>query len=168
MQDSGTKPTLVNMGKKVKTIEIPRDKAVFWLDANGRWHNSDGKFRHKKIIDYFHSSIQRDHKGYHLYQAHENYIEKVYFHYEDQALFVFDVLLENGITLVLNTQKRINLKPRNLFIKNDSLYMRLDNETIKFSEQGLIKIAPSLEEEGDQLFIRSRDRRYRIPTQEGK
>ena len=152
------------MGKKAKTIEIPRDKAVFWLDANGCWHNSDGKFRHKKIIDYFHSSIQRDHKGYHLRQAHENYIEKVYFHYDDQALFVFDVLPENGIMLVLNTKKRIKLKPRNLFIKNDSLYMHLGDEIIKFAEKGLIKIAPSLEEEGDLLFIRSKNRRYRIPT----
>ena len=168
MQDSGTKPTLVYMRKKVKTIEIPQDKAVFWLDANGCWHNSDGKFRHKKIIDYFHSSIQRDHKGYHLRQAHENYIEKVYFHYDDQALFVFDVLSENGITLVLNTKKRIQLKPRKVFIKNDSLYMHLGNETIKFAEQGLMKIAPSLEEEGDQLYIRSKDRRYRRPTQEEK
>lgn len=156
------------MGKKVKTIEIPQDKAVFWLDANGCWHNSDGKFRHKKIIDYFHSSIQRDHKGYHLYQAHENYVEKVYFHYDDQALFVFDVLQENDITLVLNTQKRIKLKPRKLFIKNDSLYMHLGDETIKFAEQALMKIAASLEEEGDLLFIRSKDRRYRIPTQEEK
>jgi hypothetical protein len=166
MQDSGTKPTLVNMGKKVKTIEIPQDKAVFWLDANGCWHNNDGKFRHKKIIDYFHSSIKRDHRGYHLYQAHENYAEKVYFPYDDQALFVFDVLLENDITLVLNTQKRIKLKPRKLFIKNDSLYMHLGDETLKFAEQGLMKIAPSLEEDGDLLFIRSKNRRYRIPTQE--
>ena len=156
------------MGKEVKTIEIPKDKAVFWLDANGCWHNSDGKFRHKKIIDYFHSSIKRDPKGYHLYQAHENYIEKVYFHYDDQALFVFDVQKKDDTTLVLNTQKRIKLKPRKLFIKNDSLYMQLGDETIKFSEQGLMKIAPSLEEDGDLLFIRSKNRRYRIPTLEEK
>jgi len=69
---------------------------------------------------------------------------------------------------VLNTKKRIKLKPRKLFIKNDSLYMHLGDETIKFAEQALMKIAASLEEEGDLLFIRSRDRRYRIPTQEEK
>ena len=131
------------MGNKVKTIEIPRDKAVFWLDANGCWHNSDGKFRHKKIIDYFHSSIKRDPKGYHLHQAHENYIEKVYFHCDDKALFVFDVLQENDITLVLNTKKQIKLKPRKLFINNDCLYMHLGDEIIKFAEQGLMKIAQS-------------------------
>ena len=79
------------MENKAKIIEIPRDEAVFRLDGNGCWHNADGKFRHKKIIDYFHSSIKRDQKGYHLCQAHDNIIEKVYFHHEDTALFVFDV-----------------------------------------------------------------------------
>jgi len=150
------------MGNKVKTIEIPRDEAVFRLDGNGCWHNADGKFRHKKIIDYFNSSIQRDQQGYHLYQAHDNYIEKVYFHYEDKALFVLDVIEGNDIMLVLNTKKRIKLKPRKLFIENDSLYMHIGDEIIKFAEQGLMKIASFLEEKGDLLFIRSKNRRYRI------
>jgi hypothetical protein len=152
------------MTNKVKTIEISQDEAVFWLDGNGCWHNSDGKFRHKKIIDYFHASIKRDRKGYHLYQAHDNYREKVYFPYEDQALFVFEVIESNGISLVLNTRKRIKLKPRKLFIRQDSLYMYMGDETIKFSEQALMKIATHLEEEGDLLFIRSKNRRYQIPT----
>ena len=152
------------MENKVKKIEIPRGEAVFWLDGNGCWHNADGKFRHKKIIDYFHSSIKRDRKGYHLCQAQENFIEKVYFHYEDKALFVFDVIQESDILLVLNTKKQIKLKPKKLLIKDDSLYMHLGDEIIKFAEQGLLKIAPFLEEEGDLLFIRSKNRRYRIPT----
>jgi hypothetical protein len=156
------------MGNKLKTIEISRDEAVFWLDGNGCWHNADGKFRHKKIIDYFHSSIKRDRKGYHLRQTHEDFIEKVYFHYEDKALFVFDVLQGNDIMLVLNTKKQIKLKPGKLLIKDDSLYMHLGDEIIKFSEQGLLKIAPLLEEEGELLFIRSKNRRYRIPTGEEK
>jgi len=154
------------MANKLKTIEITRDEAVFRLDGNGCWHNSDGKFRHKKIIDYFHTSIQRDQKGYHLYQAHDKYIEKVYFPYEDKALFVFDVIENNDIMLVLNTKKRTRLKPKKLFIENDNLYMQLGNEVIKFAEQGLMKIASFLEEEGDGLFIRSKNRRYRIPIKE--
>ena len=154
------------MANKLKTIEITRDEAVFRLDGNGCWHNSDGKFRHKKIIDYFHTSIQRDQKGYHLYQANDKYIEKVYFPYEDKALFVFDVIENNDIMLVLNTKKRTRLKPKKLFIENDNLYMQLGNEVIKFAEQGLMKIASFLEEEGDGLFIRSKNRRYRIPTKE--
>ena len=154
------------MANKLKTIEITRDEAVFRLDGNGCWHNSDGKFRHKKIIDYFHTSIQRDQKGYHLCQAHDKYIEKVYFPYEDKALFVFDVIENDDIMLVLNTKKRTRLKPKKLFIENDNLYMQLGNEVIKFAEQGLMKIASFLEEEGDGLFIRSKNRRYRIPIKE--
>ena len=154
------------MANKLKTIEITRDEAVFRLDGNGCWHNSDGKFRHKKIIDYFHTSIQRDQKGYHLYQAHDKYIEKVYFPYEDKALFVFDVIENNDIMLVLNTKKRTRLKPKKLFIENDNLYMQLGNEVVKFAEQGLMKIASFLEEEGDGLFIRSKNRRYRIPIKQ--
>ena len=154
------------MANKLKTIEITRDEAVFRLDGNGCWHNSDGKCRHKKIIDYFHTSIQRDQKGYHLCQAHDKYIEKVYFPYEDKALFVFDVIENDDIMLVLNTKKRTRLKPKKLFIENDHLYMQLGNEVIKFAEQGLMKISSFLEEEGDGLFIRSKNRRYRIPTKE--
>jgi len=154
------------MANKLKTIEITRDEAVFRLDGNGCWHNSDGKFRHKKIIDYFHTSIQRDQKGYHLYQAHDKYIEKVYFPYEDKALFVFDVIENTDIMLVLNTKKRTRLKPKKLFIENDNLYMQLGNEVIKFAEQGLMKIASFLEEEGDRLLIRSKNRRYRIPIKQ--
>lgn len=156
------------MGNTVKTIEIPASEAVFWLDANGSWHNSDGKFRHKKIIDYFHASIKRDDKGYHLCQAHEHYLEKVYFNYEDKALFVFDVLPQTDIILVLNTKRKVKLRPRKLFTHNDGLYMHLGDEIIKFAEQGLIKIAPFLEEDGDGLFIRSKNRRYRISTRAEK
>ena len=152
------------MPEKTKEIVIGKDEAVFWLDANGCWQNENGKFRHKKIIDYFHSSIKRDRKGYHLCQAYDNFIEKVYFHFEDKALFVFDVIQESDIMLVLNTKKQIKLKPKKMFIKDDSLYMHLGDEIIKFAEQSLLKIAPLLEEEGDLLFIRSKNRRYRIPT----
>lgn len=153
---------------KRKTIEISRDEAVFWLDENGSWHNADGKFRHKKIIDYFHSSIQRDQKGYHLYQAHDHYIEKVYFRYEDTALFVFDLIIDRDITLVLNTKKRIPLEPRKLFIAGDKLYMRLNDEIIKFAEQTLMKIASLLEEEDDGFFIRLNNKRYPIPIENEK
>ena len=146
----------------MKTIEIPRDEAVFWLDGNGCWHNSDGKFRHKKIIDYFHSSIQWDQKGYQLYQAHDHYIEKVYFRYEDTALFVLDVIIDNDIMLVLNTKKRIRLEPEKLYIAADRLYLRLENEIVKFTEQTLMKIASLLEEEGGGFYIRLNNQRYPI------
>jgi hypothetical protein len=154
------------MSEKIKEIIISQDEAAFWLDENGCWQNENGKFRHKKIIHYFHSCIKRDRQGYYLYQENGNTAEKVYFPYEDQALFVFNVILQDDVTLVLNTKNQIKLKPRKLFIKNDCLYMHLDEEIIKFAEQGLMKIARLLEEENEQLFIRIKNRRYKIPAVE--
>lgn len=155
------------MAKKRKEIVIPKEQAVFWLDKNGRWLNETGPFEHKKIIQYFHSCIKRDGHGYFLYQARENYAEKVYFRYEDQALFVFDVIQQNDVILVLNTGRKIKLKPLRLFIENDCLYMHLDREIIKFAENGLLKIAHLIEEIDKQFYIRVKNRRYRIPTKDG-
>jgi hypothetical protein len=154
------------MSEKIKEIVISQDEAAFWLDENGCWQNENGKFRHKKIIHHFHSCIKRDRQGYYLYQENGNTAEKVYFPYEDQALFVFNVILKDDVTLVLNTKNQIKLKPRKLFIKNDCLYMHLDEEIIKFAEQGLMKISRLLEEENEQLFIRIKNRRYKIPSLE--
>jgi hypothetical protein len=150
------------MKNKRTEIIIPKDRAIFWLDKNGRWHNEHGKFEHKKIIDYFHSSIKRDENGYYLSQKREDVQEKVYFHYEDTALFAVDLIIDMDTTLVLNTKKQIKLKPRNLFIRGDDLYMRMGAETIKFTERGLIKISDSMEYDKDQYFIKVKNRRYKI------
>ena len=143
-------------------IIIPKDQAIFWLDKNGRWHNAHGEFEHKKIIDYFHSSIKRDENGYYLFQKRGDVQEKVYFHYEDTALFAVDLIIDKDTTLVLNTKKQIKLKPRSLFIRGDDLYMRMGEETIKFTERGLMKISDLLEYDNDQYFIKVKNRRYRI------
>jgi hypothetical protein len=152
------------MTQKIKKTVIDKDEAVFWLDANGCWQNENGKFRHKKIINYFHSCIKRDRQGYYLYQQNGNTAEKVYFPYKDQALFVFNVIRQDDVILVLNTRKQIRLMPRKLFTRNDCLYMHMGDEIIKFAEQGLMKIARLLEEENDRLYIRIKDRRYKIPA----
>jgi len=154
------------MKKKRTEIIIPKERAIFWLDKNGRWHNAHGEFQHKKIIDYFHSSIQKDEKGYYLFQERGNLREKVYFHYEDTALFAVDLIKDEDITLILNTKKQLKLKPKNLFIRNDNLYMRLGQETIKFAERGLMKISDLLEFKDDQYLIKVKNRRYRIVQKE--
>ena len=150
------------MSKKLKEIVILKDDAVFWLDKNGRWRNKDGEFEHKRIIEYFHSSIKKDRDGYHLQQIIEDCQEKVYFNYEDTALFVFDVITDQDISLILNTKKRIKLKPKKLSIKGDNLYMSVGEERIKFAEKGLIKISEFIEYDNDQYFIRIKNRRYKI------
>jgi hypothetical protein len=153
------KPMVKN---KPMEITIPKDRAIFWLDENGRWHNVDGEFEHNKIIDYFHSSIKRDENGYYLFQERENLREKVYFHYEDTALFAVDLIKDDDIQLKLNTKKQIKLKPRNMFIRGDNLYMTMGEETIKFVERGLMKISDMLEYDDDQYFIKVKNRRYLI------
>jgi len=150
------------MAPKPKEIIISKDKAVFWLDKNGRWCNRHGKFEHKKIIDYFHASIRKDKDGYYVGQTIEGVQEKVYFHYEDTALFVFDVIKDAHITLVLNTGKKMALKPRKLSLIADDLYMHAGDERIKFAEQGLMKIADLIEYDNRQYFIRVKNRKYRI------
>lgn len=143
-------------------IVIPKEKAVFWLDKNGCWHNDNGKFRHKRIIDFFHASIRKDKDGYYLYQEKDKWREKVYFHFEDTALFVFDVLKENNIILVLNTGKRVTLTPERLFVQDDILYVDLEEERVKFSERSLMKISDLLEFEDNRYFMKLKDKRYRL------
>jgi hypothetical protein len=77
-------------------------------------------------------------------------------------LFAVDLIKDEDITLILNTKRQIKLKPKNLFTRNDNLYMRLGQETIKFSERGLMKISDLLEFRDEQYFIKVKNRRYRI------
>ena len=150
------------MAKIHKEVVIPKDKAVFWLDKHGRWHNEHGEFQHKKIIQFFHSSIKKDENGYYLGQTRDDYVEKVYFHYEDTALFVVDIIENPDFTLVLNTQKQIKLKAEALFVKDDDLYLQNGEERIKFAERGLMKISKFLEFEEDQYFLTLNDKKIRI------
>jgi hypothetical protein len=145
-----------------KEVVVPKEKALFWLDKHGFWHNETEKFRHPGIIKHFHSAIRKDKDGYYLFQEHPDYTERVYFPYEDTAVFVFEVIKEEAVILVLNTSKRTKLKPRNLFVRNDNLYMHADGDRIKFTERALVQMSDLLEDENGQLFIRIRGRRYRV------
>jgi hypothetical protein len=143
-------------------IVIPKENAVFRLDANGCWHNKSGRFRNKKIIDFFHASIRKDADGYFLFQNRENITEKVYFPYEDTALFVFDVILSDPITLVLNTGERSSLEPQKLFAQNDGLYVTIGEHRVKFTERSLMAISGLMTFEDENYFIRQAGQRYRI------
>jgi len=151
------------MRKQPKEIVISKDKAVFWLDSNGRWHNIHGEFEHRKIIDFFHSSIRKDNDGYYVTQTTESYKEKVYFRYEDTALFVFNIIKNKNIYLLLNTKKQIKLNPEELFIKNDSLYAKDGEEYVKFTEQSMMMISKYMENDNDSYFIIINDKKYKIP-----
>jgi len=150
------------MGGQTRVIAIPKEDAVFWLDKDGRWRNEGGRFRHKKIIDHFHASITKDADGYFVMQEKGDVLEKVYFRYEDTAIFVFDISEDNGTTLILNTRKRIKLNPVNIYLQNDNLYVMDAGEKIKFAEHALIKISKNIEEKGGKLLITIDGVQYKI------
>ena len=147
----------------MNVIVIPKEKAVFWMDANGRWYNEFGKFEKKRIIDYFHRSINSDEDGYFVCQEKEGFVEKVYFRYADTALFVFDVRFRDPIELVLNTGKEIKLDPGKLWIENDNLYTVDGKDRIKFSDRALMKISGILEDRNGKLLIRINNKVYPVP-----
>lgn len=147
--------------KKIKII--PKEQAVFWLDRQGRWHNEHGPFEHPKIIAHFNAAIERDDDGYHLYQKTEYGAEKVYFPYEDCALFGVDLVLDDPVMVILNTGKKIRLMPRRMYVKEDDLYMQAGSDPIKFVGRGLMKISGIMIFEEDQYRIQVAGRTYRIP-----
>jgi hypothetical protein len=156
------------MPEKPVAIVIPREKAVFRLDGRGRWCNAHGVFRNRRISDYFHSAIRRDEGGYFLCQERGDRLEKVYFPYEDTALFAVDVEVAADIRLRLNTRREMVLVPEDLFVAGESLYMTRDGERIKFSERALLKLAEVMDFTEDGYFIRVRGRRHRIREAEGR
>ncbi len=151
------------MVKESKSIIIPKEEAVFWLDKNGIWHNEYGKIEHPKIIRHFNLSIQKDELGYHLSQITDEVEEKVYFPHEDTALFVMDIALENQFKLTLNTTERMPLDPEQLFTRNDSLYLQTPEHCIKFSQHALVKLSRHMEEIDGRFFLILNNTPHPIP-----
>ena len=79
-------------------------------------------------------------------QNHGRIYEKVYFPYEETALFAVDVVWEPSARLLLNTGESIPLTPEKLFVRNDHLFCGRGDEIIKFSERALMAISPRLEQ----------------------
>lgn len=151
------------MTEKVKEVVIPKEAAVFWMDKNGRWHNRHGEFKNRKIRQYFHSAIKKDKNGYYVTQVRGQIREKVYFPYEDTALFVVDVKKDNEIILTVNTGNNIRLNPAGLFVRDDNLYLQRGEDRIKFADRGLLKISDFLEFRDESYFIRIDGRTLPIP-----
>ncbi len=141
--------------EKLRQIIIPKEKAVFRMDANGDWHNEHGKFEHPKIIQYFNRSIRKDENGYYVHQKTDEFEEKVYFPYEDTAIFAVDLIQEDNkdLVIVLNTGQSVNFTGQVLFTENDNLYLEIPDHLVKFSQRALLKISSFLEEKNGRLFL---------------
>lgn len=144
------------------SLTIPSEKALFWMDAQGRWHNRHGPFEHKKIIDHFNASIERDQDGYYVTQEYNGIREKVYFRYEDTALFVVDVVMSDPVKLVLNTSAQINLQPDAMTINKDQLYIHSGVDRIKFAQRALLKISRIMEYRDEMYYIYVNDQKYPV------
>lgn len=147
----------------IQEIIIPKEESVFWLDKAGFWRNDGGKFKNKKIIDYFHAAIGKDEDGYFVSHIREGIREKVYFLYEDTALFVFDVLFSDHPTLVLNTGKKLPLSPGSLYVRQDHLYTMDEGEPVKFSERAMTRLAPFISEAEGRLYFEQNGSTHHIP-----
>ena len=142
---------------------IPKEQAVFWMDGQGRWHNQHGPFQHKKIIDHFNASIQKDEKGYFVGQLHDDRLEKVYFRYEETALFVVDLRWQQPVKIILNTGAEIDLGPEKLFVRGDQLYQRHEDEIIKFSERALMQLSKKMDLRDGGYVLNWNGNSYRLP-----
>ena len=151
------------MDSRLTEVVIPKEKAIFWMDARGRWHNRHGRFEHKRIIDHFNHAIRRDDAGYFVTQVRGAIREKVYFAYEDTPLFVLRVGQGDPVHLELNTGETVRLDPALLFVHRDQLYLRRGDERIRFSDRALLAIAPFLDEAPDGLIMRIGSQRHTIP-----
>lgn len=144
------------------SVTISPEKALFWMDAQGRWHNRHGPFEHKKIIDHFNTSIERDQDGYYLTQENNGILEKVYFRYEDTALFIVDVVISDPVKLVLNTSAQIDLQPDAMTISGDQLYIHCGGDRIKFAQRALLKISRMMEYRDKMYYICVNDLKYPV------
>lgn len=152
----------IDVPEKQKEIIISKEDAVFWMDKNGRWHNTHGEFEHKRVIDYFNQSIDWDAEGFFISQIRGEIMEKVYFKYEDTALFAVDVIEKDDTALILNTGREITLNPQDLFIRQDCLFMTHAKLTIKFTDRAMLKLSRYMNEKNGRLSFSLKGEEYPI------
>ena len=149
---------------QIKEIIIPKEKAVFWMDARGRWCNENGPFEHARIIAYFNQSIRKDQNGYFVEQMRDGMREKVYFCHQDTPLFIVDIAGDDPVKVVLNTGANIDFSPHRLIIRNDQLYMRInDDEIAKFNERTMMHVANWIDYQEGHVYFQGDDSRIEIP-----
>lgn len=158
-------PPLPHDDTDLTEVVIPRENAVFWMDAEGRWCNRHGRFAHKRIIDYFNRSIGRDAMGYFVTQVRGDIREKVYFPHDETPLFVVRVKPGDPVELTLNTGRELALDAAALFIRGDRLYLRMDDEIARFNDRALLDMMPYLDETDTGVVVRIGRRSTAIPEE---
>ncbi len=147
-----------------KQIIVSREDSVFWMDENGVWKNEHGRFEHPKIIKYFNSSINKDDDGYYVCQVTDEFEEKVYFPYDETAVFAVDIKITEDVQVVLNIRSAVSLDDGRLFSKNDNLYLDTAQHLVKFSAQVLIKLSRFMKDIDGQMVLDINDRIYPVQS----
>ena len=142
----------MNGGVTDTTLVIPKHKAAFRMDGDGRWHNHDGPFRHQRVIDHFNAAIDKDAMGYFIAQQRAGITEKAYFPHEGTVLFVVDVLWGEPVRLKLNTGPTVIMDPNDLYVMEDHLYYRLGDEIAKFNQRALMEMADKLSQKNGRYY----------------
>jgi len=119
--------------------------------------------RENQVDRYFNSAIKKDENGYYVHQATGECEEKVYFPYEDTAVFVVDIIMKGpDISLILNTTDRTSLEEGELVMASDNLYLLTPDHRIKFSSHALVKISKFIEEKNEKFSILINEKTYLI------
>ena len=139
--------------KKPRQVVISKEDAVFWMDENGEWHNEHGKFEHPRIIKYFNSAIKKDEHGYFVAQSTDEIEEKVYFKFQETAVFAVDVKHGDPIMLRLNTGRSAEFDPATLRVRGDHLYAAAGDHLIKFTSTAMLKLSTYLKEDDGHLVF---------------
>ena len=150
----------------MKEIVIPKEKAVFWMGGNGRWYNEHGPFQHKKLIEYFNTSIRWDSDGFFVSQVRGDIHEKVYFRCKETALFAVDITAGDEFMIILNTRESIRLDPQQLYIKDDCLFMHYQETTVKFTDRSMMRLAENIEERDGAFYFNYQGNRHALQKTE--
>lgn len=144
-------------------IVIQKEDATFWMDGQGRWINEFGRITKPSIIKHLNRSIDFDDSGFFVSQENCGRMEKVYFRYEDTALFAIDLkAASDHIHLILNTKEEILLDPESLLIKDDCMFMKVGATVVKFSERALLKISKNLKDVDGKAVLVWAEKSYPI------
>jgi hypothetical protein len=139
---------------ELEVVTVPKEEATFRMDEQGRWHNESGRITKPSIIRHFNKALKWDKEGFFVAQRNGSLLEKVYFPYENTALFAIDLKIKaRGIILRLNTKSELPLNPRGLMVRDDNLYMTYDEVIIRFSERSLLKISKFFQEKKGETYI---------------
>jgi hypothetical protein len=151
----------------LKQIIISKEDAVFWMDGQGVWQNEHGPIEHPKIIRYFNTCVKKDDQGFFVYQKTDTTEEKVYFKYEETAIFAIDLKVDgSALRIKLNTGEWIELDPATLFTRDDNLYLDTESCLIKFNTSALLKISKFIDEtEDNHLTFNWNNQQVPIPEQ---